>query len=224
MKLLSKLFNFVIITSKQLGIDESHGLSHSMNVLNYAYQILNLKILKNSYLKDYKKVIYSSAILHDMCDKKYMCEKEGFERISNYFSNDFTNQEMNDMKKIITTMSYSTIKKNGFPINLNELYLPYHIVREADLLSSYDFDRCMIYNLYLTIDKKNNKNNSQPYFTNHLSNNLLETFNDATKFFDRRVFMHNNDELFITEKGKELSLLLENQSRLRIDNWKNILF
>ena len=71
-----------------------HGLSHSMNVLNFAHQIYNSEIITNPDLNKYKKVIYSSVVLHDMCDKKYMYEKEGFERISNYFSNDFTCQEM----------------------------------------------------------------------------------------------------------------------------------
>ena len=41
--------------------------------------------------------------------------------------------------QIITTMSYSTVKKNGFP-SLNEYQLAYHIVREADLLAAYDID------------------------------------------------------------------------------------
>lgn len=40
-----------------------------------------------------------------------MCEKDGFERISNYFVNYFSNQEIKDMKKIIKTMSYSIVKK-----------------------------------------------------------------------------------------------------------------
>ena len=85
-------------------------------------------------------------------------------------------------------MSYSTVKKNGFPEDLGELYLPYHIVREADLLSGYDFDRCMIYNLYFTNTNTNT--------------NLLETFDDATKLFEKRVFTHNYDKLFITKSGK----------------------
>lgn len=224
MKLLSKLFNFVIITSKQFNIDESHGLSHSMNVLNFAHQIYNSEIITNPDLNKYKKVIYSSAVLHDMCDKKYMCEKEGFDRISNYFSNDFTCQEMKDIQKIITTMSYSTVKKNGFPTDLGELLLPYHIVREADLLSAYDFDRSMIYNLHLTNEKNYGNNNNHIDFLNNPSNYLLETFDDAIKLFENRVFMHNNNKLFITKKGKELSLQLENNSKTRIEEWKNILF
>ena len=228
MKLLSKLFNFVIITSKQFKIDESHGLSHSMNVLNFSNQLYNSEITKNPHLKDHKKIIYSSAILHDMCDKKYMCEKEGFERISKYFVNDYTKKELGDMEKIIRTMSYSTVKKNGFPTDLGKLYLPYHIVREADLLAAYDFDRCMIYNLYLTNNNlvKNTNLDNFVNFENNIdfSNNLIETFDDATKLFVRRVFAHNDDKLFITKSGKELSLQLENLSRSRINDWENILF
>lgn len=219
MKILSKLFNFVIITSKKFNIDESHGISHSMDVLNFANQLYTKELISNPFLSKYKKVIFTSAILHDMCDKKYMCEKEGIQRISNYFSKDFTDNELENIKKIISTMSYSTVKKKGFPGDLGNLYLPYHIVREADLLSAYNFDRCMIYKLYLLNDDivKNNIN-----FDDN-NDNLLEAFNDARKLFNSRVFTHNIDNLFVTETGKLMSLELEKYSNQRIKDWIKIM-
>ena len=45
--LLTKLFKFVITTSRIYNIDESHGLGHSMNVLNFANKIINSEIIKN---------------------------------------------------------------------------------------------------------------------------------------------------------------------------------
>ena len=47
---------------------------------------------------------------------------------------------------IIGTMSYSKIKKNGFP-DLGEYQNEFNVVREADLLAAYDIDRAIIYNM-----------------------------------------------------------------------------
>ena len=54
-------------------------------------------------------------------------------------------------------MSYSKVKKNGFP-DLGIYQNAYHVVREADLLSAYDFDRAIIYDM-----KANNKPFDQSY-------------------------------------------------------------
>ena len=43
-------------------------------------------------------------------------------------------------------MSYSKVKKDGFP-NLGENQKLYHIVREADLLAGYDIERCIVYGI-----------------------------------------------------------------------------
>ena len=191
MVLLNKLFNFVIATSRLFNIDESHSITHSMNVYYYANKIYNYEINKqNNYnltdLKKYKNIIDVSAILHDMCDKKYMDEKVGIERIDNFIKTEI-NEEINDseldtIKKIISTMSYSTIKKNGFP-DLKEYQLAYNIVREADLLTSYDFDRCIIYNMI------------------KYNNNYKESFDDALNVFENRVFKYHDDNLFFTKYG-----------------------
>jgi hypothetical protein len=49
------------------------------------------------------------------------------------------------VKFIISKMSYSKVKSNGFPC-IGPFQTAYNIVREADLLSDYDFYRCIIYN------------------------------------------------------------------------------
>ena len=41
MRLLNKLFDYVLITTKYFNIDESHGVSHSMEVLNFTYKIFS---------------------------------------------------------------------------------------------------------------------------------------------------------------------------------------
>ena len=47
-------------------------------------------------------------------------------------------------------MSYSKVNKNGFP-ELGNYQLCYNIVREADLLASYNIDRCIIYQMIKNI-------------------------------------------------------------------------
>lgn len=104
------------------------------------------------------------------------------------------------------------MKKNRFPTDLNNLYLPFHIVREADLLTSYDFSRGIIYKLY---QLENNNNNI---------NNLIDSYEDTIKLFNSRVFKHNDDNLFITNAGKELSKELEINTINDINNWNDVLF
>ena len=81
MTLLSKLFKFVIFTSMKYNIDDSHGITHSMNVLQNAHNIYENELPENPELYKMQNIIYVSSILHDMCDKKYMIETEGISNI-----------------------------------------------------------------------------------------------------------------------------------------------
>jgi hypothetical protein len=151
-----------------------------------------------------EKVAYISAAIHDMCDKKYMNEEEGVYEISEYLKNDVTDEEMEMVKKIISTMSYSKVKKDGFP-DLGIWQNTYHCVREADLLCAYDFDRSMIY--HMTQGKTS----------------LEEAFLNAEQLFIKRVFQHKKDGLLLHDYTKCKSILLERAARNRILNWRNIL-
>ena len=204
MSLLTKLFNFVLLTSAKYNIDESHGLSHSMDVLHNAHKIYENEVPLNPYLLQQENIILTSAALHDMCDKKYMNEYEGIKLIEDFLKDKLDNEEIEITKKIITTMSYSTVKKNGFP-SLGVYQHAYHIVREADLLSAYDFDRCMIYNM--------NKTNST----------IEDTFYDSYNLFQNRVLKHNKDGLLLTDYSIRKSHILENKAMTRIDQWRKIL-
>lgn len=204
--LLSKLFHFVLLTTKKYDIDESHGLSHSMNVLHFAHNIYNDEVEKLPDIKYQEKVIYVSAILHDMCDKKYMNQESGIYEITNFLgeTNKITSSEIKAINNIISTMSYSTVKKNGFP-DLYEYQPAYHIVREADLLSAYDFDRCMIYNM------------------NMQNGNINAAFDNASKLFETRVFKHKEDGLLLTDYALQQDFSLKQIANTRINVWRNIL-
>jgi len=202
--LITKLLKFVFTTSLQYNIDESHGLTHSMNVLNCAHNIYKNELHKYPPIKEHERIIYTSAIVHDMCDKKYMNQDEGIKNIEDFLQDKLTYEEIDVTKQIISTMSYSTVKKKGFP-DLGKYQFAYHIVREADLLTGYDFDRCMVYEL------------------NRYNFDLHNAFNNAKTLFDNRVFTHKENGLFITDYAKFESQILHAMAKKRIDDWENIL-
>jgi len=204
MSLYTTLFNFVLCTIAKYNIDESHGLSHSMNVLHNAHTLYQSELKRNPYLEDQEKIIYSSAILHDMCDNKYMDVENGLNEINNVLTSDLSQEEINIVKTIINTMSYSKVKKQGFP-SMGNYQLAYHIVRESDLLAAYDFDRCMIYHM--------NKNDSD----------VRKAFHNAEELFDNRVMRHHEDNLLVTEYSQSQHTLLSSSARIRMRSWKNIL-
>jgi HD superfamily phosphodiesterase len=217
MSLITKLFQFVLLTSKKYNIDESHGLSHSMNVLHFAHNIYEAEKINYPILKDQSKIIYVSSIIHDMCDKKYLDENIGLKEINHFLEEKLTPAEIDITKRIINTMSYSKVKKQGFP-ELHEYQMAYHVVREADLLAAYDFDRCMLYNIHM--QTKPTINNPTP-INNDIK--ILDAFNNASELFQNRVLKHNHDNLFVTNYSKHNYLPLHIDAIKRINTWKNIL-
>jgi HD superfamily phosphodiesterase len=204
MSLFTKLFNFVVLTSSKYNIDESHALGHSMDVLNNAYCIYQEELLKRPIIAEHERIIYTAAIVHDMCDKKYLNEHEGIVEIESFLDEKLEPNEISVVKLIISTMSYSKVKKDGYPC-MGPFQSAYNIVREADLLAAYDFDRCMIYNIQ------------------KITPDFEIAFNSASELFNNRVLKHNDDKLFTTDYAKRKSLILHNESIRRMRTWKSML-
>jgi len=222
--ILAKLFHYVLLTSAKYGIDESHGLSHSMDVLQFAHKIYEHEVIQSPLLQEKQHIIYTAAVLHDMCDKKYVSEKEGLYEIDAFLDKiqminpspgaflpsshidlpAYSRDERVAVQDIIRTMSYSTVKKRGFP-TLGSYQKAYHIVREADLLAAYDFDRSMLYHIH-----RNNRD-------------IKAAFLSAEDLFETRVFLHNKDGLFIHDFSKALSLDLHRNAMARMEAWRSIL-
>lgn len=202
--LINYSFKYVVDTSNHFKIDESHALKHSMEVYGFAKRIYESEIKKNPQLEQQREIIYMAAIGHDMCDKKYMDEKEGIERYKNYLTNYMPSNDLDVMGKIIGTMSYSKVKVNGYP-DLGKYQLAYHIVREADLLAAYDIDRCIMYSMYKE------------------SVGYSEGLQRALELFDNRVFRMRQDRLFKTEYSKRESLKLHKKAKKEVDSLKNLL-
>ena len=200
--LINHGFKYVIETSKKYNIDESHALKHSMEVYGYANRIYESELKNNSELEKQREIICMAAIGHDMCDKKYMDEKEGIETYKNYLSELISSDKLEIIGKIIGTMSYSKVKVNGYP-ELGDYQLAYHIVREADLLAAYDIDRCVMYSMYCY---------------NIEYNKALQI---AVELFDNRVFRMRQDKLFKTNYSKKESLKLHKKATIDVDSLKN---
>jgi hypothetical protein len=202
-KIINAAFSFVVLTSKNYNIDESHSLKHSMDVFNTANKIYDCEVKNNLYLEKQKDIIQVSAIIHDMCDKKYMDEKVGVQNIKKHMSEYMHQNDLDVVSNIISTMSYSKVKKNGYP-NLGEYQLAYHIVREADLLSAYDVDRSTIYQMQ------------------HDNYNYVDSLQKVIELFESRILKYREDNLFETEYSKERSLFLHQQSEKDIEYFKKL--
>jgi len=204
--LISKLIHFVFLTSGKHNIDESHGISHGMNVLHYAHKIYASEVPKFPELQKQERAIYVSALIHDMCDKKYMKEDEGIRQIQEFLSDKITNDEIDTTKAIISTMSYSKVKKVGYPRMDDPLkQLAYHIVREADLLTAYDFDRSLLYHMH------------------NSNSDIHKAYENAMDVFENRILRHEEDGLFVTDFSKNEATHLKIKALDRIQRWKIIL-
>ena len=142
---LEKIIKFIEDTSNKFNIDSGHGLDHSQKILYYCSQLVPYYELNNNQLF----TIEVAALLHDMCDKKYMNESDGIIRIEDFLKDELDVEKLviGDIETIILNMSYSKVVKQGHPdfTYMKHLEVPYHIVRNADLLCAYQLERCMEY-------------------------------------------------------------------------------
>jgi HD superfamily phosphodiesterase len=204
MRLLPSLIHFVKYTSALYRIDESHAIGHAMDVLHYSQSIISGSSSKYPYLKSQESIIYTAALLHDMVDKKYSDPKTALATLNTYLCHRLKPFEIDTIKNIISTMSYSTVKRDGFP-ELGKYQMAYHVVREADLLAAYDFDRALIYQMH------------------HSSDDFAAAFENSKVLFENRMFKHETDGLFITDYSKEKSKELSAKSQAQISSWKKII-
>ena len=201
---ISHAFSYVIKTSRMFNIDESHSLKHSMEVYNYANKIYQNELITHPMLEKQKEIIYVSAILHDMCDKKYMSERQGLMMIKKYMLDYMPVSNLDIVTNIISTMSYSKVKANGYP-KLDEYQLAYHIVREADLLAAYDVDRTVIYGIY---------KEGLPYD---------KSLQRASQLFEMRILKYIDDNLFVTDYSKKEAVKLHIKADIDLENLKKII-
>ena len=196
-KIINHAFGLVGKFSKLYNIDESHAMRHSLDVFHNAVAIFHSEVYESPFLKYQQKEIFCSAILHDMCDKKYVDSPVVLKHINSHMADYLNSEEINNMNNIISTMSYSYVKANGFP-ELQNFNLAYHIVREADLLSAYDVERCVIYQT------------TQKGYT------YYDSLDEVARLFHTRIFQYINDDLFKTSYSKQKAAQLHTDALERI--------
>lgn len=206
MKINYKLINYALSLvpkySKIYNIDESHSLRHSLDVFHNAKAIYQSEEYMKPFLKQQQNEIFCSAIIHDLCDSKYTDKESSLDMLEADLSQFINKDEWSNIKKIISTMSYSYVKQNGFP-QLHNFNLAYNIVREADLLAAYDVERCFVYKL------------------NHESTfNYISAFQDVEELFNKRVFKYIEDDLYVTEYSKKQALILHQNAKDRLGEIK----
>ena len=140
--------------SIKYNIDSSHNHIHSKEVANYCLQIL--KCEKNIHLKD-KKIALLGSLFHDTIDSKYI-KGEDTEVILKNLLEKVVPDEEETIKQVILFSKYisysKTVEKNKDgslrfvlpePLQHFENLQAYHVMRNADLLSSYNLQRTLVY-------------------------------------------------------------------------------
>jgi len=147
---MERLFAYIAECCKNYDIDESHGLKHSINTVEWAKLLMAAETERTNPSEE-RMILYSAA-LHDMCDAKYRNPKEASEEIRIWLvdSEKWSDETATALVNIIMTMSYSKLKasmRNGKPVypDHGPWQRAYHIARHADLLEGYKVRRCMLY-------------------------------------------------------------------------------
>jgi HD superfamily phosphodiesterase len=156
--------------SIQHNIDQSHNEHHSKEVLFWALDILE-RDPQPLFPKQELEIIIQSCILHDLIDAKYL-PNPSF--VINYLSTLHPPESVDIIMKIMDTMSYSKIYKNGrveYPEwILNSSYgRAFHVVREADLLSSYNIARMIEYRQAQQMSQDDIKEEIHELYKNRMS-------------------------------------------------------
>jgi len=203
--LVPKLVNIALSFCKKYGMDESHAVGHGMNVLHLSRNIMHVEVERYPILSKQRDIIYTSAMLHDVCDHKYVDEKAVWNEVKEELKEQkiLSEPEIDICTEIVQTMSYSKVKENGFP-DMGEYQMAYHVVREADLLAAYDVDRALLYDLYRT-------------------NDFRESIGKTEKILNNRVYKHMKDGLLVTDYSKKMHNTLVQRCKYRYKDWCNLM-
>lgn len=138
-----KAYAFCEATCKRLGIDSSHDEKHMARVADLTAHLNTL--CGRNVSQEESDVMILAAFTHDLCDRKYIDPDSGLLTIRDWLPSVASEDQREAVLKIITTMSYSKVSKNGYPSDLGKWELAYHHVRVADLIDAYDIQRCYDY-------------------------------------------------------------------------------
>lgn len=202
----NNIINFILCQSNKFNIDESHSLHHALNTLDFAKQIYNAELDNYPHIQKQQSVIYTSALLHDMCDYKYTGDNiKELDHINQFLvENEYESDTASAICSIIDSMSYSKVMKYGFP-NMKEYQTAYHIVREADLLCGYEFNRAILFGIH----------------QHGLS--YKDAFYESKNVYEKRVNNIINMHMFVTTFGQSLANRLYADELEKIKNLEELM-
>jgi len=207
--LFSRLVSFIALQSKKYGIDSTHGLPHSLQAYSFARKIYESEVLIQPQLKEAERVITCAAMLHDMCDGKYVDKELGLADIQCFLRGETLLKpvEVQAVSDIVSTMSYSWVQQHGYPELAQPYIQAYHVVREADLLCSYDVDRSVLFHINKAISRGEDVLDFAGAFVN------------ATDLFETRVLPLRGRGYFKTAEGYIQAARLEKEALKRLEFW-----
>ena len=199
---MDRLFTYIEECCKKYDIDESHGLKHSRDTVEWAKLLIAAETTHVS-TEEERMILYCAA-LHDMCDVKYRDPKAASDEIRIWLVNTekWSTETATALVNIIMTMSYSKLKArmlNGKPDypDHGPWQRAYHIARHADLLEGYKVRRCMLYTKHRLPQET-----SAAYWP------------IVREVFENRVLNYVSDGWIFLPKAIELSVALHNRAVL----------
>jgi hypothetical protein len=202
MSQLEQIIRFINDTCIKYNIDDSHDLRHSLDALGWSEQLTKGKLLSTRT----SQIIHLSCLLHDMCDKKYMDEAMGLDRIRTFLKETLEVDEdiLEAVVFIINTMSYSKVIKYGYPQFTDkdkELEYCYHVVRNSDLLCSYDPERCINYQVRCGGSRK-------------------DGIKKMLELFDNRILKLIDNEYINLDEAKGYAIELHDKALVEVEKYK----
>jgi hypothetical protein len=177
-------------------IDNSHNHHHSKEVLFWSKKIIERLPFKFPQ-KDIL-MIGQCAILHDLIDSKYTNFSKEVEEHLNLYHNEF---DVYFMMKIMKTMSYSKIvtpEKINYPtwIVYSKYFSAYHVVREADLLASYNIARMIEY-----------RQNIGNYTDEEIRTETIKLYNNRMATLIKRHLFFYDTTVYLAQSLNEIATL-----------------
>lgn len=222
--LLKRCDTYVMHHSARYQVDESHNHIHSRHVLHYAKEII-----KRRGATPYEILLSSlGSMLHDVPDTKYVDHPSYVleQALDFILPASYQDTVGADLALMIPLVSFSkTVSKD--PLSDRLLFsLPqelgdfphlesYHIIREADLLSSYNTKRTLLYRMH----KSNFTKSPQ------------EVLSEARELYTERMAKLRSSELFLLPEAERrlarplehLSLTAWATSPSSFDTWEDML-
>ncbi len=199
---------------EKYNIDESHNHLHSLEVVHYCMELMNVE---KDLTKQEKKIAILGSLFHDTIDSKYVGD-EGSDEMMRELLHQVVGKRDTCVDSVILFSKYLSYSKTVFRRDDGSQYfkLPsevkghpqlraYHMIRNADLLSSYNLKRCIVYRSF--------KNETQ-------DTNVL--FSEMSELYWRRMYCLRKYNILSLQNAycDIASTIMEKQASQRILNYK----